>query len=349
MSKILASKIKPIVHKYSDFLDEFEKLSSQANSLRIASGYISSDSIAHLKYYIENLNISYCELLVGMYKFEGITQKEYDALITFDEFLNSKKLGVVNIFTAFPYHGKLYLFGNSGSNFAAIMGSSNLSALENHRRFEIDATFESPEAIKEIGNLYQELKSKATKPISVWTPEIKEVTDLLGGCEGVKPVADKEKNQIWDKKINLKFSIPIKTEPKSNLNAFFGKGRLNTKSGVIRPRPWYEVEIIVPKEITEKKGYPVKGPSGDKIFKVYTDDGWEFDCKTSGDYSKNLRSANDLKTLGLWIKGRMENAGALKIGEPVTEDTLKKYGRDTIDLIATTISDTWILDFGVKK
>ena len=39
---------------------------------------------------------------------------------------------------------------------------------------------------------------------------------------------------------------------------------------------------------------------------------------------KNFRSAHDLKILGRWIKGQMENAGALKLGDKVTEETFKK-------------------------
>jgi hypothetical protein len=69
---------------------------------------------------------------------------------------------------------------------------------------------------------------------------------------------------------------------------------------------------------------------------VYTDDGWKFDCKIQGDYGKNFRSAGDLKTLGRWIKGRLERAECLKVGQPVTEEVLQKYGRKTISLKETS-------------
>ena len=51
--------------------------------------------------------------------------------------------------------------------------------------------------------------------------------------------------------------------------------------------------------------------------------------------------------LGRWLKGRMENNKALNIGEKVTENTLKKYGRNNITLTKTTIPNLWYLDFGV--
>ena len=149
---------------------------------------------------------------------------------------------------------------------------------------------------------------------------------------------------------NISFEIPIKATEKhgkSNLNVFFGKGRMD-KRGLVKPRHWYEAELIVPKEVTSKPGYP-QSQTPESVFDVITDDGWKFKCKVSGDYSKNFRSENDLKILGKWLKGRLENAGALKVGEPVTEETLRKYGRYTFTLTKTTIPDLWYLDFEVQK
>ncbi|GBR74797.1 hypothetical protein NO1_1910, partial [Candidatus Termititenax aidoneus] len=100
----------------------------------------------------------------------------------------------------------------------------------------------------------------------------------------------------------------------------------------------------VPSDTTRKKDYPQK-----EEFVVITDDGYKFNCKTSGDYSKNFRSADDLKILGRWIKGRLENRKALKTGEKVSDETLKNYGRNHIQLTKTKIPNTWYLDFGVKK
>jgi hypothetical protein len=129
--------------------------------------------------------------------------------------------------------------------------------------------------------------------------------------------------------------IPIKSDdaPHSNLNVYFGKGREN-KKGLVKPRHWYEAELIVPKEITSKPSYPKAGYPEKRLITVYTDDGWKFKCKVSGENDKNFRSADDLKILGRWIKGRLENSGALKVGELVTPYVLEKYGRDKSELIA---------------
>ena len=101
------------------------------------------------------------------------------------------------------------------------------------------------------------------------------------------------------------------------------------------------MEIIVPKLTTDQPDYPYC-----KTFKVFTDDGYSFLCKTSGTNSKNFRSSPDLKILGKWIKGRLENAGVLTAGFPVTDEVLEKYGRTSAKLVKIG-NDAWFLDFGV--
>ena len=165
----------------------------------------------------------------------------------------------------------------------------------------------------------------------------------MEGHEGVERVKNEEYLNILSQRTSRSFKIPVKASSdaqRSNLNVFFGKGREN-KRGFVKPRHWYEVELIVPKDITSQSGYPSK----ETIITVYTDDLWKFKCKISGDYSKNFRSADDLKILGRWIKGRLENKGSLKMGEPVTEKTLEHYGRDNFDLISTADPLVWMLDF----
>jgi len=56
-----------------------------------------------------------------------------------------------------------------------------------------------------------------------------------------------------------------------------------------------------------------------------------------------------LKILGKWLKGRLENAGVLKVGDPVKQETLNQYGRDTFTLTQTSTPGLWYLDFGVRK
>ena len=137
------------------------------------------------------------------------------------------------------------------------------------------------------------------------------------------------------------FLSRVDAQPKSNLNAFFGKGIENKTTGKFLPREWYEVEIIVDTETTNNPIYP----QGD--FTAHTDDGLTFPCSTNGDYNKNFRSKDDLKILGRWIKGKLEKSGALKQFEPVTSETLQKYGRDYIRLYKLSDSD-YYLEFDVS-
>ena len=172
----------------------------------------------------------------------------------------------------------------------------------------------------------------------------------LDGQECVKKATDDERIRYMSEKTDISFEIPLKPyedSPKSNLNVFFGKGRVG-KNGLVKPRHWYEIEVIVSKSITTKPGYP-KSKDEAGAFDVITDDGWKFKCYVGGDYNKNFRTETDLKILGRWIKGRLEAAGVLDAGQPVTRQVLEKYGRDSFTLTKTKINDTWLLDFGVNK
>lgn len=147
-------------------------------------------------------------------------------------------------------------------------------------------------------------------------------------------------SKLLEQKSKYVFKIEIKPEEKSHLNPFFGKGRKN-KRGFFVPRPWYEAEIIVPKNITSLEGYPSKG----KPFKVVTTDGWSFECVTQGTNSKNLRSTGSLSVLGKWLKGHIELKGCLQTGEKVTRKVLEDYGTSHLILRSTDQPDLWIMEF----
>ena len=202
-----------------------------------------------------------------------------------------------------------------------------------------------------MSGFISQLAQTATKNIAeLDINEFNQENPLLEGHEFVKRLSPHDIALAMYAKTKTSFEIPIKPyeiSPQSNLNVFFGKGR-ESKNGLVKPRHWYEVELIVPKNVTSQEGYP-QSKTEDAVFTVITDDGWSFKCKVSGDYSKNFRSEGDLKILGKWLKGRLENAGVLKVGEPVTAKTLKDYGRDTFTLTKTITPGIWFLDFEVKK
>lgn len=348
--ELLFSNYPPMKTGCKTFSDTFYSLIPQASRLDIAVAYVSADSLMELEKILEmNSNIQQLNLIVGMHYFEHFTKIQYNAARKLNEFLSKNGRGEVQLVNTFKYHGKLYSYSNNKEPFAGIVGSDNLSSIidSGSRVYESSVLFRELALSKRIYDFICDLKRRSAKNISEL--EINTFNDenpLLEGHEFVEKVSSKELADVICAKTDTAFEIPIKSyekAPKSNLNAFFGKGR-KSKNGLIKPRHWYECELIVPKDITCQSGYPKKAE-----FTVITDDGWSFKCKVSGDNSKNLRSENDLKILGKWLKGRMENAGVLEVGDPVTEKTLNDYGRKSFTLNHTKKQGVWYLDFESGK
>jgi len=328
----------PLVQKSIDtrsISKMYNKLVDDATNFNIATGFITNDSIAALKQIAEfregNLNIS---LFIGMNHLEGFTKVQYNAVYDLNFYLSNNNIGGVYLSTQALFHGKMYSFMQGNKCLASFVGSSNLGSFvgTSQNLIETDIFFK-----QEDGNNINSYITQITSTLGQKLNEIpsiskfKEVDEkLLDGYTYVNKLPQtqlqNEKNNIIE---NEYVDIPLKTERKSNLNTFFGKGKIK---GKYSPRGWYEVEIIIGKNTPNISIIPDKdqGP-----FIVITDDGYEFECSRQGDYSKNFRSDNDLKILGRWIKGQMENNGALEIGNPVTSETLKKFGKKTLRLQKT--------------
>lgn len=347
--QLLTSSIPPISKFCSLFSEKFFDLLVKSDYVHMATGFISADSIVELKKIVEDNRNPKIDVTVGMHYFEGVTHSQHEALSFLNDSLSKNEAGFVNIVNSFKFHGKIYNFFKDSSPIGCIIGSSNLSNISNsHNSFETDLFFDDPASLCKVSDLLNSLKNKASISFDKWqNVKFIENNELLEDLDGVLKVTPNELERI-KKNLGLKkFNVPIKASDKhtkSNLNVFFGKGR-EDKRGLIIPRPWYEVELIVPKEITSQEGYPDK----DIPFKVYTDDGWTFECSVNGDFKKNFRSSKDLSILGKWIKGRLENTCVLKLGELVTENTLKNYGRNNFELISTNKPNEWFINFGRSK
>ncbi len=349
--ELLYSSVIPVrPTSFSSFRGAFEEQLLRAGEINIATGYVSEDSLMELKsllkHYDEQSNRKECDFIIGMHGREGFTRMQYEAACSLGEYLRDKHMGEVRVCTAFKFHGKIYSFLKQGKPFASIVGSSNLSGIMGaDLQWETDALFTEEKSIKDLLNLHHDLVARATQPLLDFKDYkiVSQQHDLLEGRIGAERVDRTEFEYVKNNRTGLVFDIPLKAEAKSNLNTYFGKGR-ESKNGAVRPRPWYEVEVIVSADITSIPGYPKEN----EPFTVYTDDGWKFRCKVSGQNNKNLRSEDDLQTLGKWIKGRMETAGVLKVGEPVSIQTLGLYGADRLVLTATRDSNTWMLDFSPK-
>ena len=352
----LFSNLPPIKTRHTTFADAFYSLIPEATQLDIVVGYITADSLAELKQTITfNNNLERLNLIIGMHRWDKFTKLEYNAAISLNEYLTSENRGEVRLVIPFRFHGKLYLNSNGKGPFAGIIGSNNLSSIiaSRTRIYEASSLFRESEYAIQMKEFIEQLSADATENINNinWDRyDFKEQNKLLEDHEDVEQVPSEELADCLSKLTPISFEIPLvkngKVPKNSNLNAFFGKGRENKTSGFVQPRHWYEVELIVPSSITQQAEYPQKN-SQTAVFDVITDDGWKFSCKVSGDNSKNFRSYDDLKILGRWVKGRLENAGVLEVGQHVTQDTFTKYGRDTFTLTKTTTPNLWFIDFGV--
>jgi len=348
MYEFLSSNFSPLKTHNRTFEDVFYEKLGRSKEVKIASGYISEDAITQLIGIYDNGFCGKLELIVGMHYFDGFTRLQFDALNKLSNKLEISKLGKVSLATVSRYHGKLYSFKSENNSVSTIIGSSNLSKIHTFEKiYDSDLLVENEDLSMEIDSFISNLSaSYCTVISSIDNSKIKFIkrSDLFNDHTDVVKVESPEKRRLLNMLTDVKFELPLKAEAKSGLNAFHGKGRQNPSNGIVIPRDWYEAELIISKIITSSSDYPKK----DTEFFVVTDDGYKFKCKTSGDNSKNFRSAADLKVLGRWIKGRLENNGSLQLGEMVTRDTFSHYGRSTVSLIKTRVENTWFLDFGVK-
>jgi hypothetical protein len=356
--EFLYSNLPPARTKFSTFTDKFYSLIPMATRLDIAVGYVTADSLAELQQTVAyNQNIETLNLIIGMHYLDKFTKLEYNAAVGLNDFLRKEHRGEVKLVRPFRFHGKLYAYSNLSGPFAGIIGSNNLSSIVESRTriYEAAALISEQEYAAKILEFIEVLSSVASDNIAdcpISESDFKVLNVLLEDHEDVTKLSNEEYADIISSLTKTKFEIPLVKKGKvpegSNLNCYFGEGRRNPTTGVVKPRHWYEVELMVPKPITDMIDYPKKDtPSA--IFDVVTDDGWKFSCNVSGDYSKNLRSNGDLKILGRWIKGRLENAGVLEVGKLVIPETFTRYGRDNFSLTKTTTPNLWYLDFGVNK
>lgn len=342
-----------------------KKLTGNSDSLEIAVGYVSKASLMELQNIVEDSGINNVCLNIGMYYLEGMPEGTYNATLSLNEAWKQAGIGEVRIVKAFKYHGKLYTFYKKGNPVAGIIGSNNLGALKleasNLRQYEISAVTETPEEIEEVSNIIRKLKEPrcSANIQEVRVPLVREVNTALVGQEFVTRITSDEVAAYQRNVTDISFEIPLKV-PENHADPRMRGSNINVCYASGRKRVWWEIEMVVGKEIRDLPGYP----EHNKPFMAVTDDGWKFKAWTCGQNNKNLYSKDDLKIMGRWIKGRLVASGLV---EPVnqvetdkafkgmiTEEILEKYGRNSITLTKTTVKtiaedgtemDVWMLSF----
>jgi hypothetical protein len=342
--ELLNSNYPPLKTDCRSFPDMFFTLLGGAEHIHIASGYVSEDAIADLLGIYEKGCSKQLNLIVGMGWFDGLPAAQYNALIRFGNLLSKKQLGNVFVANRFKYHGKVYSFLGNDKSYSAVVGSSNLTRISSSEKiYDTDLLISGDKVNIEIEKFIADLQEYCVPVQKIELPanKIIEPKNLFADYLEVEQISEQELDNIKNSLTNTSFVIPIKPEKKSHLNCYFGKPRMS--NGIARPRDWYEVNIIVSKNITGKRGYPKQK------FTAITDDGYKFQCESNGDYHKNLRSSGDLKIIGRWLKGRMERKRKLQIGEMVDKRVLENYGRNNFTITKTNLPDTWYLNFSTDK
>lgn len=387
---LLYSNVPPLrtpAGKYT--LPEYiEVKAKEADCMYIAVGYASKNALREISRIVSEHKISKIVLVLGMYYIEGFPESIYNAARDVDEEWRALGIGEIRLTKSMKYHGKVYGFYKNGKIIGAVIGSHNLGAISpeagNLRQYELSFFTEDAD---ECAALDVHLQSVTTTPVSV---PFSSVTDAnvvhednrkLDGVEGVVKVSSADVDAYKATQTAISFDIPLKVPGipsstqdfmKSNVNKCYAKGRLNTRTGVVTERGWWETEIIVSKSTTSQPTYPER----DVPFFVITDDGWKFKMHVSGDYSKNFESHGDLKILGYWLKGRLVAAGFIEpVDSPaadlenvvrgesdiyrkckgvITYQKLAKYGRTSVTLTKTlnkladddgSMLDVWVLSF----
>lgn len=348
-----------------NFRSTFEEYIQKADSVEIASGYASQDSIELLDNLIKESHIKHISLILGMYYIEGIPENILNSLQMLDSKWRAQGIGEVYIVKTFRYHGKSYLFSKDNKPFAGIIGSANLGAIalnaQTRRQYELSVNITDQDTLSDLHEHIKRLKAACSMPLSksLDIPIIRQENQKLRNIEHVQRINSDEVNTYKDHLTDNTIEIPLKVpldhnDPHlrgSNINVCYAKGR---------PRKWWETEIIASKNVYSQSGYP----KWREPFMVVTDDGWKFLAWTSGDHNKNLYTKDDLKILGYWLKGRLVAAGIVKPIDHVEDDTefkglitkkmLEQYGRTTITLSKTdqktkdekgNTVDVWLLSF----
>lgn len=321
-----------------NFKTILKKEFKSTKNIVIASGYASTDIITEFQTEFVRIARSggSAKLLLGMAFYEGLSQTKLDILRCLCKDLNdiNDNSGVYVTYTR-KYHGKVYHFDN-GTQDNIFVGSSNFSTSGTSGNIECtipvnDSTTKIK--VKEfLKYLFSEENSVSILKADIIIPGSKKYKDKISLVS--LDSLQKYNPTTLDISTLPNFVFPLNRvveKEKSSLNVYFGKGRLNRKTGIIKPRPWYEIELIANKDINSNPLYP----KGD--FDAYTDDGYIIPMRTQGDYFKNIRSKKSLQLFGMWLKGKLQKSGSLTPLTPVTLDTLIDYGNNT--LIFTKIDD----------
>jgi len=306
-------------------------LFADSEEVNIAVGYVASDTVKEFRKKFIRLanNGGLIRVLVGMAFFEGLSDYKRTLLEELDVELKaiSNDNGVYLPYTR-RYHGKIYDIVKN-SNRRIFVGSANFS--NNAFKLNLECSVEVSDKTSQnkvhsyVDYLFSDNVSTSINKTQIPVAGIPAKKAVALQTTVLPVITDITKLPYFDIDMGA-----VALHQRSNLNVYFGKGRLSRTTGKIAPRPWYEVELINPVKVTKSPNYP----NGN--FTLLTSDGYKIPMSTNGDYHKNMRSSGtekgSLQLLGQWIKGRLQSAGALQQYQPITPETFEIYGKRNLRL-----------------
>lgn len=322
----------------SSFGEELSALLESAKHVRIATGYIGLTIFQSAEPQLRAIvsGGGTVKIIVGLGYFEGLSQLMIDALKDFDDFCLSwpSESGVMAC-TERRFHGKLYLIEDQAGQRVASVGSSNFSSTGFGDWWEGNFVTRDETAVRDISAYIDRLQVNNAHPIKRVVFPVKGRKREPG--KGVRG-GQKRKVRFYDGVIPPKlsdpaFTIPVRVTEASSLNLYFSKGRKN-KAGIFKLRPWYEVEMtVLKKNVSEDLLGYLPNQLDPWIFTLVTKDGrcYEAKFKRKSGSRTDSRSLHELsldfmtsprEDLGRIIKGKLEEMGLLRLGEPITKEVL---------------------------
>lgn len=277
-------------------------------------------------------------IMVGMAGVEGLSETSRDAWSSVHQELQAidEESGVVA--HTCKIHTKLYMFSTDYDE-KMYIGSQNFNFSSGYMELMVETPY-LPEVEEHVNSLFSD--SKNILPITGVHLKGTNADPLVRKVSSAEIFSHEV--QFDRQTLPLVESIDLRVisnkNPIGSLNLYHGKGRLNSTTGVYIPRPWYEVELTLGKR--NHLGLP-------RDFRAFTDDGKiiEMQRRSGGPTGqpelglKDLTSKGNRQVFGEWIKGKLERAGALEIGDVIDDSTFDAYGTD--QLMFYGISDTEFL------
>lgn len=311
------------------FRDILREEIETAKRIDIVSGYVGKSSATTFGHHLVACakRGGQVRILIGMSGIEGLNETTHRAWSSIHQQLQKadQNSGVFAYTT--KIHAKLYILQDD-LNAKMFVGSQNFNFSSGNIELMLESQLH-PKVNSYVEELFSDIKNtfpitgvniKGTKlnPMSK-RPSTPELFHYDGHF-------DHREMQLVE---SIDLRAICKKNPIGSLNLYHGKGRLNSVTGVYTPRPWYEVELTLGRD---------KFPGLPRDFRAFTDDGKiiEMQRRSGGPTGqpelglKDLTSKGSRRLFGEWIKGKLEQAGALEVGDVIDGSTFDTFGTDQL-------------------